>query len=262
MRTWFLSIIVAGGLMCMVACLGGTQEGEDQEAAEQPEAAAAPAAPDADPRHQQRIDAMRAAPAEQPAAVVDESPVDFSTAERRGSEAGAALSAEIFVKQFIRLRHNVRGDYDNPLMKYHPQTQEWSAFGVLKAVNDRGGNSPRYTVECWVHFNRNDEWECRVIRIDDAQVYAINADNRDIELPNLKTNADGRPVENQPRETPPEETEAQTPAKEAEGQLRMAKTLLNRAPEKAKERLQEIIDVYPETPAAAEARELIDKIKE
>jgi hypothetical protein len=53
-----------------------------------------------------------------------------------------------------------------------------------------------------------------------------------------------------------------SPEKQADSQLRLAKSLLNRGDKdsSAKKRLEHIIETYPDTPAGEEARKLLDKL--
>jgi len=256
MNRLILGLMLAAGLSCMVACLG-TKEQEEEPA----ENVQAP--PEVDPRHQQRMDDRHKPQTER----VENAPVEIKSMERVGSETNASMAAEFFVKRFVEIKHRVRGDYRDPLMKYFPQTEEWSAFGVLQGKDP---NLPRYTVECIVHLNDQNEWECRLMRIDKKQVYARDVPDPDVTLPNIKVGANGLPSAVNGKASVASEGNAKTAAEapertadtEAAGDLRMAKSLMKRSPEKAKKRLQTIIDEFPETPAAEEARELIQTIKD
>ena len=98
-------------------------------------------------------------------------------------------------------------------------------------------------------------------------------------LPNIKAGADGLPgrggqntpaddkdvagedtveSENEAAAESDNEPAAETPEKsadvEADGDLRMAKTLMKRSPEKAKQRLQAIIDEFPGNPRSPGSR--------
>ncbi len=261
MNRLLLGMLLFSGLACSLACLG--TKDKDEEPAEEVQAE-----PEAEPGNQQ------------PAVVIDErhrplservqdDAVEIKSMERVGSKEGATTAAEEFVHRFMRLKYNARGIYESPIMKYFPQTEEWSAMGVLQGKDPR---MPRYTVECLVHLNNDNEWECRLIRVDKRQVYAMDNPDPDVTLPNLRADEEGNPsgvVAESPHPEDGDTNDAgeagseEKPADlEAEGELRMAKTLINRAPAKARQRLQEIIDKYPDSDAAEEARDLMKTIKE
>ncbi|WP_146371695.1 tetratricopeptide repeat protein [Symmachiella macrocystis] len=244
MNRFILGLILATGLSCMVACLGTKEEVEKP-------AETVPAPPKIDPRHQPQTER------------VDKASVELKSMERVGTEEHASIAAEFFVKRFVQQKYRANGDYRDPLMKYFPKTEEWSAFGVLQGKEP---NLPRYTVECFVHLNDQDDWECRLMRIDKQQVYAIDAPDPDVTLPNIKVGPNGKASPVNDNASVATEGDPETPQRTAEakaaGDLRMAKSLMKRSPEKAKQRLQTIIDEFPETPAAAEASELIQTIKD
>lgn len=244
MNRLILGLIVATGLSSMVACLGTKEEVEKPAEVE-------PAPPKVDPRHQPQTER------------VEKAAVEIKSMERVGTEDHASIAAEFFVKRFVQQKYRANGDYRDPLMKYFTKTEEWSAFGILQGKDP---NLPRYTVECFVHLNDQDEWECRLMRIDKQQVYGMDVPDPDVTLPNIQVGANGKasPVNGKASVAGDGDTETpqRTADTEAAGDLRMAKSLIKRSPEKAKQRLQAIIDEFPETPAAEEARELIQTIKD
>jgi len=258
----------------IVACLGDKgEEGEEKQEGREAIPAEVQPAQELDPRHLQRINAQKEPDPEPAAENGEEGPnsdrqsLDFG--KRRGPETGAMLAAEFFVERFVKVKYQVTGRFRNPQMKYFDETKEWEAFGVLKSTNPN--EADRYAATCQVYFNDQNEWECRLLTIDNRREYVANATRNTVELPNLITDADGLPLKNQNEagNRPPGEAVSDSEKKvdksaeeEADGKLRLAKGLLNQAPEKAKRRLQEIIDKYPDTPAAEEAADLIKSTEE
>lgn len=264
MRAMALSFLLAAGLCCILACLGGTKEKKPAAVPngnQQGELAV-------DPRHQRRIDAVEDAkleanlPGEDQ---VEETPLDLSHDEVRGGRPGAQISAEHFVNRFIQRKHKAKVRFSAPesLLKYYPDDQEWRAFGTLKSKDGKQG----YRIECFVKLNTEDEWECSRILIDGTRNYDISTSTPETKLPNIRT----EDIKNLDLEESEPEKPADTDATEksdtsedkaevkAAGKLKMARLLIKRAPAKAKKRLREIIDDYPDTQAAEEARELMKR---
>ncbi len=265
MRVWALNAMLLAGMCCLLACLGKFQNKPEEEAADGPaangNAAVQPAEEQPiDPRHQQRINAMGNGGADgKQALLVEDSPLDELEDEPRGTETGAVIASEHFVKRFANVKHQMQVDFREPIVDYDADEKEWSAFGVLK--NKRRTRASQ--VKCFMFFNDENEWECRRILIDRKTVYHIDSSDQGFKLPNVKTKEDGKLEVSEVSSGDIQETDEPSDAdKSAARKLKMAREFIGRKSDVAKKRLQEVIDDYPGTPAAKEAAELIKRVKD
>lgn len=268
MRAMVLGVLLTAGLCCLLACFG--LGGEDAKDAQEPDAQQQGAAADdqpkpveIDPRHQRRIKALNDPAAEDVADAEDDPLAVLNEDIILGDLPNAKEAAEYFVTKFVQTKYktNIRFVAPESLMKYMKETQEWRAYGTMTSKDRRQA----FKVECFVKFIEPNQWECRRIHVDDRRAYSSELPSNEVELAILKVGDNGRLLLDATETAEADEAESaasEADEKAAAGKLKMARLMLKRKPENARQRLQEVVDKYPDTNAAAEAEELLSKFQE